>query len=136
VQSFNPRSRPRRRAGTFQAWVRVDERGIGEGRAAMSNWNVWRSALAGAMIGLIEAAGLAAVRPAPAKPLRLVRPAPRMRSHPLAGIGLWFLDPLADPRPAPTDQRRGGSGRLSLLVPRQWGTGRYRYRAFDMDCES
>jgi hypothetical protein len=87
----------------------------------MSNWNVWRSALAGAMIGLIEAAGLAAVRPAPREPLRVVRPAHGIRRHPLAGLGVWFLDPLPDPRPAPTDLRRTpGRGPLPILVPRRW----------------
>jgi hypothetical protein len=87
----------------------------------MSKWNVWRSAVAGAMIGVIEAAGLGAVRPAPREPLRMVRPAKRLGVHPLAGLGVWFLDPLPDPRPAPSDLRRPGrSGPLSILVPRRW----------------
>jgi hypothetical protein len=87
----------------------------------MSKRNLWRSAVAGAMIGVIEAAGLGAVRPAPREPLRMVRPADRLRTHPLAGLGVWFLDPLPDPRPAPSDLRRVlGAGPLSILVPRRW----------------
>jgi hypothetical protein len=84
-------------------------------------WSIWRSAVAGMIIGLVEAAGLAAVRPAPKRPLRIVRPADRLRTHPLAGLGVWFLDPLPDPRPAPTDLRRtNAAGRLSILVPGRW----------------
>lgn len=86
--------------------------------------------MAGAMIGLIEAAGLGAVRPAPREPLRMVRPANRLGAHPLAGLGVWFLDPLPHPRPAPSDLRRPRrSGPLSILVPRRWpGVDPYRNR--------
>jgi len=83
--------------------------------------NVWRSALAGAIIGLVEAAGLAAIRPSPRAPLRMVRPADPLRADPLAGLGVWFMDPLPDPRPGPTDLRREvGPGPLKLFVPRRW----------------
>ncbi len=86
--------------------------------------NVWRSALAGAIIGLVEAAGLAAIRPSPRAPLRMVRPADPLRTHPLASLGVWFLDPLPNPRPAPTDLRRAvGPGPLTVIVPWRAGAG-------------
>lgn len=80
-------------------------------------WNVWRSALAGALIGLVEAAGLAAVRPAPRSPLRVVREVDRFTRPSLRHLGVWFLEPLPAPRPAPSDLRRPLSGVLSILVP-------------------
>ncbi len=88
-------------------------------------WNVWRSALAGALIGLVEVAGLAAIRPSLRAPLRVVRPADRLPSDPLAGIGVWFLDPLPDPRPRQSDLRRPLLSRgLAVLVPWRWSKGR------------
>jgi hypothetical protein len=84
-------------------------------------WNLWRSALAGALIGLVEVAGMAAIRPSLRAPLRVVRPSGRQPTDPLARIGVWFLDPLPDPRPAPTDLRRRPAGPgLRLLVPARW----------------
>ena len=80
---------------------------------------MWRSALAGAVIGLVEAAGLGAVRPALRHPLRVVWRQARQPSDPLSRLGVWFLEPLPDPRPTPTDLR-GGSGRrlqLERLAP-------------------
>jgi hypothetical protein len=88
-------------------------------------WNVWRSVLAGALIGLVEAAGLAAVRPAPRTPLGVVRRADRLRRPSLARLGVWFLDPLTRVRPNPSDLRCPvPRGRLSVLVPAQWSVGR------------
>jgi hypothetical protein len=87
-------------------------------------WNVWRSAVAGALIGLVEAAGLAAVRPALRRPLGVVRPADRLHLNPLARLGVWFLDPLPDPRPHPSDQRcRHHTVPISVVVPRTWPAG-------------
>jgi hypothetical protein len=89
-------------------------------------WSIWRSAVAGVIIGVVEAAGLAAVRPDLRAPLRVVRPADRLRTPPLAGLGVWFLDPLPDPRPRPSDRRHPApAGPLSLLVPRPWRLGRW-----------
>jgi hypothetical protein len=85
-------------------------------------WNVWRSAVAGALIGFVEAAGLAAIRPSWRAPLRVVRPAGRIPSNPLGRCGVWFMEPLPDPRPEASDLRRPVPARgLSLVVPRQWG---------------
>jgi hypothetical protein len=84
-------------------------------------WNIWRSALAGALIGFVEAAGLAAIRPAPRVPLRLVRPAGRVPSNPLSRCGVWFLDPLPLPRRELLGRRRPARGTaLSIVVPRRW----------------
>jgi hypothetical protein len=89
--------------------------------------SLWRSALAGAVIGLVEAAGLSAVRPALRLPLRVVWRQERRPADPLSRLGIWFLDPLPDPRPAPTDLRRGAADVLRLerwaADPRATGTG-------------
>jgi hypothetical protein len=88
-------------------------------------WNIWRSVLAGALIGVVEAAGLAAVRPAPRAPLGVVRRADRLRKPSLARLGVWFLDPLTRVRPDPSDLRRPvPGGRLSVLIPARWSVGR------------
>jgi hypothetical protein len=84
-------------------------------------WNVWRSVVAGALIGFVEAAGLAAIRPTARAPLRVVRPARRRPSDPLARCGVWFLDPLPVPRPPAPDRKRPAlAGGISLMVPRRW----------------
>jgi hypothetical protein len=84
-------------------------------------FNVWRSALAGALIGFVEAAGLAAIRPSLRAPLRIVRPADRLLRDPLARYGVWFLDPLPAPRPGATDLRRPPAGnRLRVSAPWPW----------------
>ncbi len=77
--------------------------------------------LAAAMAGVVEAAGLGAVRPDRRRPLRAVWVDDREPADPLAGTGVWFLDPLGDPRPAPCDVRRPASSplRLARLEPRR-----------------
>jgi len=80
-----------------------------------------RSILAGTVIGLVEAAGLDPRRRHLRRPLRVVRLDDTGRTDPLATAGVWFLDPIGDPRPDPTD-RRGklpwrGALRLTRLPP-------------------
>lgn len=83
--------------------------------------NVWRSAIAGALLGLVEATGSAALRLGPRSPLRAVRPAVRFHPNPLARLGVWFLDPLPDPRPCPSDLRcRLHTEPISVVVPVSW----------------
>ena len=78
----------------------------------MLNWKPWKSVLAGAVIGFLEAAGSEQERRR-ARPLAVVRYEDR---HPDAGgepPGLWFLEPIPRPVPEVGGQRRE-SGRLSL----------------------
>lgn len=99
----------------------MDRRPAGAGEARLVKRNVWRSAIAGAVLGLVEAAGLAAVRRSPRSPLRIVRPAVRLHPNPLARLGVWFLDPLPDPRPCPSDLRcPHATESISVVVPAPW----------------
>ena len=67
---------------------------------------LWRTLLAGAVIGLVEAAGLDRGRRARRRRSRAVWLDDREPTDPLARAGVWFLDPLGDPRPEPGDVRR------------------------------
>lgn len=61
-----------------------------------SRWSPWRSALAGAVIGFIEAAGSDPERSVLSRPAAVVRFDHR---HPDSGAPpprLWFLSPLGD----------------------------------------
>ncbi|HUG41080.1 MAG TPA: hypothetical protein VMM12_11375 [Longimicrobiales bacterium] len=72
----------------------------------MRKRRLWRTLLAGAVIGLVEGAGLDRARRGRRRPLRAVWLDDREPADPLARVGVWFLDPLFDPRPAPGDLRR------------------------------
>lgn len=74
----------------------------------------WRGVLAGAVIGLVEAAGLDRPRRILRRPLRVVWIDDREPDDPLDGAGVWFMDPVGDPRPAPGDLRRPTAGRLRI----------------------
>lgn len=80
----------------------------------MRRRKLWRTLLAGAVIGLVEAAGLDRGRPARRRPIRAVWLDDREPADPLARAGVWFLDPFDDPRPAPGDLRRDSGARLTL----------------------
>lgn len=67
---------------------------------------LWRTLLAGAVIGLVEAAGLDRGRRARRRRSRAVWLDDREPADPLARTGVWFLDPITGPRPEPTDLRR------------------------------
>lgn len=77
---------------------------------------LWKALLASAVIGFVEAAGLDANRPARKRPLRIVWIDDRSPDDALASTGVWFLDPLGDPRPAPGDLRRR-PGRALRVAP-------------------
>lgn len=81
----------------------------------------WRSVLAGAVIGLVEAAGLDRPRRMLRRPLRVVWLDDRDSTDPLDHAGVWFVDPLGDPRPEPTDRRRCAARglRITRLDPRR-----------------
>lgn len=84
----------------------------------MAKWSAWKSVLAGAVIGFVEAAGPEEARRRLRDPVAVVRIV-RQRRHTLADeIGLWLLDPL--PRPAPD---RGGIRRRTGALLR---LGRFR----------
>ncbi len=85
----------------------------------MKQRKIWRGMLAAAVAGVVEAAGLGALRPDPRRPLRVVWLDDREPADPLAGTGIWFLDPIGDPRPEPTDLRRPSRPplRLARLLP-------------------
>lgn len=66
------------------------------GQPGRSRWSPWRSVLAGAVIGFIEAAGSDRERRVLSRPAAVVRFDHR---HPDSGAppsGLWFLFPLRD----------------------------------------
>ena len=87
----------------------------------MRRRRLWRALVAGAVIGLVEAAGLDRGRRVHRRPLRVVRLDDREPVDLLARAGVWFLDPLGDPRPVPGDLRRPAGRRLGLsaLDPRR-----------------
>ncbi|MFW5952066.1 MAG: hypothetical protein ACOC3J_05990 [Gemmatimonadota bacterium] len=62
----------------------------------MTRWNPWRSALAGAVIGFIEAAGTEVQRRALNRPNPVVRYDEREPEGLRPPAGLWFLEPLRD----------------------------------------
>lgn len=80
----------------------------------MRKRKLWRSIVAGAVIGLVEAAGLDASRRVVRRPLRAIRLDDREPADLLAGAGVWFLDPIGDPRPERADVRRPVLERLRL----------------------
>ena len=63
----------------------------------MTKWSPWRSVLAGAVIGFVEAAGSDGDRRALRRPEPVVRLADR---EPRGGAppGLWFLEPFREIR--------------------------------------
>lgn len=63
----------------------------------MVRWSPWKSALAGAVIGFLEAAGSEHEKRAAHRPLAVVRFDERQRDRLAWPAGLWLLDPL--PRP-------------------------------------
>lgn len=75
---------------------------------------LWRTVLAGAVIGLVEAAGLDRGRRARRRRSRAVWLDDREPTDPLARAGVWFLDPIPHPRPEPSDRRRPAGGGLRL----------------------
>ena len=79
----------------------------------MVKWSAWKSVLAGAVIGFVEATGPEAARRRIRTPLAVVRIEDRRGPDSLVGTGVWFLDPLPDPRPVLGDQR-GVVGHLRL----------------------
>lgn len=78
-------------------------------------WSAWKSVLAGAVIGFVEAAGPEAARRRIHGPLAVVRIDDRRVPDTVSGTGLWFLDPLGDPRSSRADDRRGTGAPLRLL---------------------
>lgn len=98
-------------------WRESEHGGVG-----VVKWSAWKSVLAGAVIGFVEAAGPAAARRRLHRPLAMIRIDDRRTPDPLRGLGVWFIDPLPNPRPAPTD-RRGGGGplRLARFLPMRRG---------------
>ena len=75
---------------------------------------LWRTLLAGAVIGLVEAAGLDRGRRARRRRSRAVWLDDREPADPLARAGVWFLDPLIGARPEPTDLRRPAGDPLRI----------------------
>lgn len=75
---------------------------------------LWRTLLAGAVIGLVEAAGLDRGRRARRRRSRAVWLDDREPADPLARAGVWFLDPIPGPRPEPSDLRRPAGGGLRI----------------------
>ncbi len=59
----------------------------------MTRWSPWRSVLAGAVIGFVEAAGSDRERRILRQPVPVVRYDDRELERP-APVGLWFLLPL------------------------------------------
>ena len=94
----------------------------------MRKRRLWRTLVAGAVIGLVEAAGLDRRVRTRRRPLRVVWLDDREPADPLARAGVWFIDPLGDPRPAAGDLRRahGPALRLARLVARPLNAWRGR----------
>lgn len=80
----------------------------------------WRTLLAGALIGVVEAVAPERQRSLLRRPHRIVWIDDREPEDRLARSGVWFLDPLGDPRPRPGDLRRetGPALRLAALPAR------------------
>lgn len=81
----------------------------------MRRRKLWRAVLAGAVIGLVEAAGLDRERRHRRRPIRIVWLDDREPADPLAGSGVWFLEPLDSVRPNPGDLRREHGRRVGLI---------------------
>ena len=64
----------------------------------MTRWSAWRSVLAGAVIGFVEAAGSDRERRALSYPDPVVRFDARGHDRLASPPGLWFLVPLRDIR--------------------------------------
>jgi hypothetical protein len=79
----------------------------------------WRSALAGAVIGFLEAAGSESERRALHRPLAVVRFEDREPARATRPVGLWFLEPLARPVPGPGGLRPRRPMRLRAVSP-EW----------------
>ena len=88
---------------------------------------IWRALVASAVIGLVEAAGLDRRGRIRKRPLRVVWMDDREPADPLARTGVWFLEPVGDPRPEPADLRHphGGSLRLARFVAPPLSVRRY-----------
>lgn len=85
---------------------------------SMVRWSPWKSALAGAVIGFLEAAGSEHEKRAAHRPLAVVRFDERQRDRLARPAGLWFLDPL--PRPGGDDggsRREAGKLQLDRITP-------------------
>lgn len=65
---------------------------------SMTRWSPWRSVLAGAVIGFVEAAGSDGERRRLRQPDPVVRFDEREPVRPRSPVGLWFLVPLRDIR--------------------------------------
>lgn len=70
----------------------------GSGRTGGSRWSPWRSVLAGAVMGFVEAAGGERERRLLARPAAVVRFDHRDARAGDPPAGLWFLAPLRDIR--------------------------------------
>ncbi|MBW3554320.1 MAG: hypothetical protein KY466_12450 [Gemmatimonadetes bacterium] len=80
---------------------------------------LWRTLLAGAVIGLVEAAGLDRGRRVRRRRSRAVWLDDREPADPLARTGVWFLETIGDPRPVPGDLRRPAQRGLRIApIPR------------------
>lgn len=76
-----------------------EPRGVGGSRRiGGSRWSPWRSVLAGAVIGFVEAAGTERERRMLARPAAVVRFDHRDAGAGDPPAGLWFLAPLRDIR--------------------------------------
>lgn len=64
----------------------------------MTRWSPWRSVLAGAVIGFVEAAGSELERRALREPEAVIRLDDRERDRSAVPPGLWFLSPLRNIR--------------------------------------
>ena len=80
-------------------------------------WSAWKSVLAGAVIGFTEAAGPESARRALHSPPGVVRTVRRRPRDPLAELGVWFLDPVRDPRPLVSDERRVSVAEVVRVAP-------------------
>ncbi len=79
------------------------------------NRSVFRSLVAGALIGFTDAAPLDAARLR--RPLDVVWREDRDQPDPLAGVPLWFLDPVRPVGSRDTRRNVGRSLRLTLSQP-------------------
>ena len=79
----------------------------------------WKSALAGAVMGFLEAAGSESERRVLSRPLAVIRYEEGESTRARRPGGLWFLDPLPRPRPDPGGRRRVLPERITAMAP-EW----------------